>query len=256
MEQNAAPVINPADLAAIIAKAKGNGFAPNAATRRVVSANAQSDFLPAHFGTTARSHTPHPPQGQNDTLRPFDSPPAPRPEPIAPPPRDIEAEIAQARAEGYQDGLAKGIVQGKAEAEAHLRAVQQDDMLVARDLFVKAAAELSSPATLIAGDLTQALERAVLRLASARAGMAIDANPKPFSTRLARLADRVSQGMRPVTVSVHPDDLAALLPHLEGHLAEGVTLAALPTLMRGDLVAKCPGIQVADLLGDAQGDDE
>ena len=102
--------------------------------------------------------------------------------------------------------------------------------------------------------LTRSLDTAVARLASERAGQAIDLQPGPFATRIARLADRLAQGMREVSIHLNPTDVQALQTFLAGAGApELASLAAArlvpdSRLSRGDADLHAPGLRLADLI--------
>ena len=63
------------------------------------------------------------------------------------------------------------------------------------------------------------------------------------------MADRVAQGVRTVSVRLHPADLAAITPHLAGYEVTGAAaLVADARLARGDVEVRAEGIRLADLL--------
>ncbi|SNX67776.1 flagellar assembly protein FliH [Cereibacter ovatus] len=163
------------------------------------------------------------------------------PPPPAPDPALIEAARAEGFAAGHAAGLAEGQALGRTEAEAALDK--------ARRAFEAAAARLSAPTAADTAHLAQAIDHAVRLLAGQRAGLAIDAHPAAFAARIEALADRVSQGLRQVSVRLNPQDLAAVTPHLAGSdlLAEA-RLAADPRLGRGDAEIRAEGIVLSDLL--------
>ena len=129
------------------------------------------------------------------------------------------------------------------------RAAAAVEMEKAREAFVTATRNLTLQGASLSDRIAAELADAVRALAAQRAGQAIDALPAPFLARIAALADRVAQGMRKVTVHLHPDDLAVLQPHLSGSDLDGVTLTADARLLRGDVEVRAEGIRLADLLG-------
>lgn len=172
---------------------------------------------------------------------PVETPPAP----AAPPPPDPAKLLAEAQAQGHAAGLteghAKGVAEGRAQAMAELEA--------ARTAFLAAARGLGTAAPDLSDQIAALMSSAVRDLAAQRAGQAIDALPKPFITRIAKLADRVAQGMRTVTLRLNPDDLIAIAPHLAGTDLDGATLTPDPALNRGDVEVRADGIRLADVLG-------
>lgn len=267
MSDQLAPVITPAELAAIIRKAQSKGFAPTGHGRPGIAADGD-DFRPADFETMARSAAPAllktdstiPNAETADTgAAPVAQPKAvptrkafaePEPETI----RDFDAELAAARDAAYQQGVSEGLAQGRAEAAADALTSEQSAMASARAAFLAATEALSKPSHAVQSSLAEVLSTSIRDLAAERAGMAIDAHPLPFLHRIERLADRVSQGIRQVAIALHPDDLAAI----QTHLGEGETgwngLKADPKLARGDVVVTGPGVRLADLIAaDAAG---
>lgn len=252
-------MITPSEIAAILARGQGRGFAPGLAGLGGLAADA-GGFQAADFLAAARL-TPEPTapdaaqpaadQGQVQMSGArsglsFAEPPPPLP------PRDMAAELAAARAEGHAaghaEGLAAGLATGRAQAEAELRAEVLADLAQARALFLSAVTALSAPEPAAVRGLERALATAVARLAADRAGQAIVDHPGPFLSRIAALADRVAQASRSVTIALHPADLAAIGPHLPGGLPEGAQLAADEALSRGDVVLRAGGITLSDLL--------
>ncbi len=252
MSQQNAPVISPTDLAAIIGKSQGKGFTPGGHTRP----QANAAFTPANFAASARvielaptfdDTEPHHHRVAEGFAPAHDLSPTPHQ------PRNVDAEIAAARVEGKQAGLAEGLAQGlaKGRADALAEAAQAQDhaLTAARDTFLRAAAALSSPEGVLPEAFAQDLDRAVRRLAAERAGMAIDAHPAAFLSRITLLADRVAQGIRSITIALHPQDHTTLMAHLSGTAAmDGAALVPDARLSRGDVVVTGPAIRVADLL--------
>jgi flagellar assembly protein FliH len=166
------------------------------------------------------------------------------PRPVSPP----AAQLAETRAIALAEGRALGI----ADAEAALRG-ERDSLEAQARAFAAALARLAEPPVAEVDGLIRSISAAVARLASDRAGLAIDTMPDPFARRIARLAERVAQGMRDVSVHLHPDDLAAIGPLLSAACPpELSTLAAArlvadPSLSRGDADLRAPGMRLADL---------
>lgn len=245
-------VINPADLAAIIAKSHSAGFAAYVPQRPSAGIVAGNDFLPADYEKLA---TLPPDPAQDETAaNPAPTPKAapltlvetPRTEPK--PARDFEAELAAAFEKGRASGLAEGRAQGQAEAEALQQQGTMAELAQARDTFLTAAAALSGPQDQLAASLSPGIEAAILRLAAERAGIAIAENPAAFARRVEKLADRVAQGVRQVRVNLNPDDLTRIMAHLEGHTMDLMEFQPKPGLRHGDVIVTAQGISLSDLL--------
>lgn len=165
-------------------------------------------------------------------------------EPATPAPPDPAQLLADAQAQGHAAGRAEGHAAGLTEG----RAAAEADFAAARDAFLAVARNLALQGPDLSDQLAALMATAVRDLAAQRAGQAIDALPKPFLTRIAKLADRVAQGMRSVTLRLNPDDLTALAPHLAGTDLDGAVLTPDPTMARGDVEIRADGIRLADML--------
>jgi flagellar assembly protein FliH len=184
-----------------------------------------------------------------EPLPPAPAPPQPaRPAAAAPAvPAVTPAALAEAHARGRAEALA--------EAQAGLQA-ERDQLAMATAAMAGALARLTTPPPAEVDALASSIRAAVLRLASDRAGLAIDTAPDAFAARVLRLAERAAQGMAEARIHLHPDDLAAIMPLLGtsspaalAPLAEARLLAD-PALQRGDADIRLPGLRIADLLAD------
>jgi len=249
MTHENAPAINPADLAAIIAKSHTGGFSPSVPQRPSAGIVAGNGFMPANFETIAKQSPPpksaaQEPEAAKAPVLTVVSPPRPEPKPE----RDFEAELAAAFEKGHASGLAEGKAQGQAEAAAQLQERSMAEMMRARDTFLAAAKALAAPQDELANSLGAGIEAAILRLASERAGMAIAENPSAFLRRIESLADRVSQGVRQVRVSLNPDDLARINAHLGDQPIDMLEFLPRQGLSHGDVIVTAQGITLSDLL--------
>lgn len=164
-----------------------------------------------------------------------------------PPAPTVEELLAEARDAGFAAGKAAGLAEGRKLGAADAEA----GVIAARDAFAALASKLAVTGMDGGDALSAALSGAVRAMASARAGQAIEALPAPFVARIEALADRVSQGVRAVTVALHPDDLAAVAPYLARSDLAGAVVAADARLARGDVVVRAEGIVLSDLIGGA-----
>jgi flagellar biosynthesis/type III secretory pathway protein FliH len=169
---------------------------------------------------------------------------------------DIDAMLAEARAEGRAEALAEsraavaeGVARTRAEGVAEGRAAAEAEFAAARDAFVATAAALSRADAAAVEALQSVMEAAILRLASDRAGQAIDTSPAAFVARVATLARSLGQAASALEVRLHPADLAAIAPHLDGCAGlSGATLKADLTLSRGDAALTAGDVALSDLL--------
>ncbi|MEL6550208.1 MAG: FliH/SctL family protein [Pseudomonadota bacterium] len=152
---------------------------------------------------------------------------------------DLEAIKAAAREEGRTLALteidtatrvaaAEARAAAEAEAEARLEAAR-DAFTALKESFTLSIHEAETA-------LAARIEEAVLRLASDRAGQAIDALPDAFLVRIAKLCRDLANAASEARIALNPHDLAAIAPHLE--TAKGLGEAGFEadeTLARGDL---------------------
>ncbi len=173
--------------------------------------------------------------------------------PLALDPADLERQLANARNAGREEGRAEMAAQLDAERTGLARAAQA---------LASALARLERPSDDQVAVLAQAIDAAVLRLATERAGVAIDHAPAGFALRVARLAERLAAHPGGTTVRLHPDDLAAVLPVLTGAVAHDLSCLAAarlvgdPGLQRGDADLQTAEIRIADLIDPPSGDAE
>ncbi len=229
--------MGPAEVMALIRANAGKGFA---GTPR---GGAEGGFRAVPLERVARLDLPAADMAEAEAEAVVEAEPAAP----APPEPTVEERLAEARAAGFAAGHAAGMAEGRkagvAEAEA--------GVIAARDAFVALAARLAVTGLEGQEALTKALGAAVRQMAQARAGQAIDALPAPFLARIEALADRVAQGVRAVTVALHPDDHSAVAPYLAGSDLAGATVLPDARLMRGDVVVRAEGIVLSDLIGGA-----
>jgi flagellar assembly protein FliH len=203
----------------------------------------------------ARRSAPPDPEPEPPLETPL--PPAPQ-EPLMPrPSAPSPASLAEARAAAFSEGYALGRAEAAAEWGAERAAVTEQARVLAL-----AITRLSDPPAAEVDALALTLGKVVQRLASERAGHAIDAAPAAFARRISRMAERIAQGMREVAIHLHPDDLEALRPLLENTAAPDLSALATSRLVadhglsRGDVDLRAPGVRVAELMSASDPDPE
>ena len=138
---------------------------------------------------------------------------------------------------------AEAYAEGRAAAEAELR-----DSLTAATRALQAAVEaISQPPASATAVLRADIAEAVLRLASERAGHEIDSLPEVFLERIEALADRIHARSSQPVLRLHPDDLAAVEPLIEGSdILSAMRLVAAQDLSRGDVDLAVDGLRLSD----------
>jgi flagellar biosynthesis/type III secretory pathway protein FliH len=148
--------------------------------------------------------------------------------------------------------LAEGQAQGRAEAIAELapRLVELDTAAALLRQILDGIALAVDAET---DALAQTLGQLVRTLASERAGSRIDHDPASFATRIATLAERISDGFAGLAVTLNPHDLAALraaaVPEASDLVqAMAATLQSDASLARGDVRLRAQGLALDDLI--------
>ncbi|MDA8649431.1 hypothetical protein N9M31_05420 [Alphaproteobacteria bacterium] len=150
--------------------------------------------------------------------------------------------------EAFERGKAEGIVEGRqfaiAETEAAAKMAAKAELEDVVLAFAKAVDALAKPQAVQADTLAGSVHRAILKLASERAGQQIDSMPKAFSERINALVSSIGKKISEGQVQLNPDDYSLMAPHFTD-AALGFT--ANPDLMRGDVVLKFDGVELVDI---------
>ena len=156
--------------------------------------------------------------------------------------------------EGYKRGFEAGLEAARSaeptEEEKAITAMREQER---QDVIARLEAVIVGAASADAVDvsaLAPALEQAVLKLASERAGLAIAENPEGVFQRVEALIEKVKSGANAITITLNPDDLAAVQAwrgaqntHPNWDWRGDTDFAS------GDIRLKLDGITVTDLLG-------
>ena len=169
-----------------------------------------------------------------------------------------EAEDANLRAaadeEGYKRGFEAGLEAARSaeptEEEKAIAAMREQER---KDMIARLEAVIASAASADAVDisaLAPALEQAVLKLASERAGLAIGENPEGLVQRIEALIEKVKSGANAITITLNPDDLTAV-EAWQGtqNTHPNWNWRGDASFVSGDIRLKLDGIAVTDLLG-------
>ena len=150
----------------------------------------------------------------------------------------------------YDRGYADGVVAGREAAEAELRttieAEFESKLADKINAFETALTALAKPQTADINSLSISLQAAVVRLAAARTGMAIDELPELLVTRIEKLADAAGKNVSTADVYLHPDDCAVIAPIMAERQCP-VKIEADPQLYRGDIRIRFDGMDICDV---------
>ena len=169
--------------------------------------------------------------------------------------RAEEDEIIRLAAEedGYKRGFEAGLEAArKAEPTAEEVALlaekeEQRQAIIAQ--FHDAIASLANAQEVDSPALEAAINKAVIELASKRAGQIISQNPEGFIKRIRGLVDNIKAAAHQVDIFINPTDLASLQNWLEdGIMESGWKLVSDKQLRSGDIRLRIGGIEVADQL--------
>ena len=154
---------------------------------------------------------------------------------------------AEPVAEGQNIDYQRGFEEGQAAAKQELEASLGE----AITSFQTTATALGKDDNIDLSQLDQAMTKAIIQLASTRAGMAIDENPQGFTTRIETMVSRIRNRINEPIIHLHPQDAEAIQTHLEERLApREIKIIADETLKRGDARVDVGSIGVMDLIDD------
>jgi len=156
-------------------------------------------------------------------------------------------ETAQAAYDrGYGDGLTAGRESAEAEFRATIEAEFEAKFADKINAFENALSALAQPQTIDTRNLSASLQAAVVRLAAARTGAAIDQLPELMVTRIENLADAAGKNVSEGHVFMHPDDCAVIGPIMETREGQ-FKIEPDPELYRGDICIRFDGMDISDI---------
>ena len=158
------------------------------------------------------------------------------------PENDTAAESAD-----YQRGVEDGRKAALAEKE--------QEMSEAIAAFRNAAEAISHDDNIDLSQLSSAMNKAIITLASERAGIAIDSHPEAFAQKIETMVQRVRNRVDEPVIHLHPADAELISATIKDNLApRAVKIIADDQLKRGDARIDVGSIGVMDLI-DTHGDD-
>ena len=167
-----------------------------------------------------------------------------------------EAEDAQLRAEAEEEGYKKGFESGLEAARSAEPTEEEKAIAAAREaerteIISRLEAVIVAAAGTEAVDvsaLAPAIEEAVLRLASERAGLTIQENPQGLVQRIEQLIEKVKSSASAICVTLNPKDLKAVEAWRSAQNAYPNWVWRADTqLVSGDIKLKLDGISVSDV---------
>jgi hypothetical protein len=150
----------------------------------------------------------------------------------------------------YERGKLDGIEQGKAIAHAEMieKSKQEIDQTINSGVeeLLRVAERVRQPDLFDLESLEKSIRLAVIRLASERAGYAIDECGDYFLERIKSLVGQVEVSLSKAKLCLNPEDIKALAPYTQQIKSEQLGLVADEGIARGDIVFKSGGIEVSD----------
>ncbi len=161
---------------------------------------------------------------------------------------------AEAEEEGYKKGFESGLEAARSaepteeeKAIAAAREAERTEIISRLEAVIVAAAGTEA---VDVSALAPAIEEAVLRLASERAGLAIQENPQGLVQRIEQLIEKVKSSASAICVTLNPEDLKAVEAWRSAQNAYPNWVWRADTqLVSGDIKLKLDGISVSDVLG-------
>ncbi len=164
--------------------------------------------------------------------------------------RTLSAESFDTAEAAYERGKLDGIEQGKAIAHAEMieKSKQEIDQTINSGVeeLLRVAERVRQPDLFDLESLEKSIRLAVIRLASERAGYAIDECGDYFLERIKSLVGQVEVSLSKAKLCLNPEDIKALAPYTQQIKSEQLGLVADEGIARGDIVFKSGGIEVSD----------
>ena len=100
-------------------------------------------------------------------------------------------------------------------------------------------------------NLIQSILRSITRLASERAGRAIDENPDAFRNKIISFADKIEQESKNLVLNLNPIDANLLKKNLAKSLGDKkVEIKENSELFRGDFIFQMGAVEIGDLISE------
>ena len=145
---------------------------------------------------------------------------------------------------GKAEGISEGRLAGIAETEERAMADAKAELAETVDTFNNVLDSLARPKAIQVEALSNSINTTILKLASERAGIQIDALPEAFSNRINALVTGIAQELAEGKVHLNEDDYTTMKPYLANL---GYEVVVNSNLMRGDVTLQFEGVEVHDV---------
>ena len=100
-------------------------------------------------------------------------------------------------------------------------------------------------------EMMQSVLAVVTRLASERAGRAIDENPEPFKNKIIAFVEKIEKASRKLVLKLNPKDAHLIEKNLIGSFhEEELEIKEASELFRGDFILQLGSVEIGDLISE------
>ena len=150
-------------------------------------------------------------------------------------------------ASSMEEAKQVGIEIGKKIAIAEFENKQQE----ALETFQVIIENIKKKELVDKSNLIQSILRSITRLASERAGRAIDENPDAFRNKIISFADKIEQESKNLVLNLNPIDANLLKKNLAKSLGDKkVEIKENSELFRGDFIFQMGAVEIGDLISE------
>ena len=146
-----------------------------------------------------------------------------------------------------EEAKQEGIEIGKKIASKELENEQQKTLETFRDIIDN----IRKRETIDKTEMMQSVLGVVTRLASERAGSAIDENPEPFKNKIIAFVEKIEKASRKLVLKLHPKDAHLIEKNLIGSFhEEELEIKEASELFRGDFILQLGSVEIGDLISE------
>ena len=146
-----------------------------------------------------------------------------------------------------EEAKQEGIEIGKKIASKELENEQQKTLETFRDIIDN----IRKRETIDKTEMMQSVLGVVTRLASERAGSAIDENPEPFKNKIIAFIEKIEKASKKLVLKLNPKDAHLIEKNLIGSFhEEELEIKEASELFRGDFILQLGSVEIGDLISE------
>ncbi len=146
-----------------------------------------------------------------------------------------------------EEAKQEGIEIGKKIALKELENEQQKTLETFRDIIDNIRKKEAIDKT----EMMQSVLAVVTRLASERAGSAIDENPEPFKNKIIAFVEKIEKASKKIVLKLNPKDADLIKKNLIGSFhEEEIEVKEASELFRGDFILQLGSVEIGDLIAE------